>query len=174
MKRSKHLLVERALIRFGAWMEKRGSMSRIKRLEDGLETPYLDRYFIFRTGLVSKFLHRYWASDEEGVHCHPWANISIPLVNGFWEHHHDGTRTFRRPWRPVFRSARELHRIVLEPGTEGRVWSLFIKFRRVREWGFADELKFRPIKAYSATSGNAWKKESVFFPITGEWNEPAA
>lgn len=121
--------------KFAPYMDKRGSAAYIGRTDDnGVENPYLDRYFVFRLSWVSVFVHRFWQSDEAGLHCHPWDNVSIPLVGGYWEDHHDGSATWRGPFGITFRSARELHRVRLASPLP--VWSLFVKFKRTRRWGF--------------------------------------
>ena len=100
------------------------------------EGPLFLRYYIKRGKQkgFGVFLHNYLHSDPEGVHCHPWWNISIVLVGGYLEHFHDGTSKFRKPGTIIFRTAREMHRLEVIPGIE--CWSLFIHGRWQRPWGF--------------------------------------
>lgn len=118
------------------WMERRGSVRFIMRQEQGSPERYLDRYYLLRAGRLAVYLHRFWASDQEGVHCHPWANLSLVLTGGYFEVGHDGISRWRRPGAVRFRQAEVLHRVVAAPGTEGRIWTLFFHGRRVRKWGF--------------------------------------
>lgn len=119
---------------FIAWLASRGSCREIHRLHEGSDELYLMRYHIFRCRWLNIYLHNFFLSDEEDLHCHPWANISILLRGGFIEHHHDHKVTTRVAGDVWWRSARELHRIqVISPST---TWSLFIHGRRTREWGF--------------------------------------
>jgi hypothetical protein len=97
---------------------------------------YLDRYFLFRTKRVSIFLHRFWSSDPDELHCHPWNNASFLLAGCYVEEHHDGTLSLRSAGDFVARSAREMHRISIDPAHSGRVWSLFFHGKRFRKWGF--------------------------------------
>lgn len=98
------------------------------------------RYFIFPRLMdpkhrekykVALFIHRLYRSDpDQHLHDHPWDWISIPL--GFYEEEDaSGTHTCW-PLVPRFRKAEYAHRLyLLNP-----VWTIFIHFRRRREWGF--------------------------------------
>lgn len=115
------------------------------------DDPTYHRYFVIRRNRwLNFYLHCFHHDDEEHLHDHRAANISILLQGGYFEE--------RFIWRPVegyplppttrfqvqsrrilFRRPSTPHRVVLYRDSEGRpipVWSLFIKFPDVRNWGF--------------------------------------
>ena len=107
-----------------------------ERGRDDSDEPLFLRYFL-KSGKKKNwgvFIHNYLRSDPEGVHCHPWYNISLVLCGGYIEHFHDGTSKFRKPGSIIFRTARELHRLETVEGIE--CWSLFIHGPNRRQWGF--------------------------------------
>jgi hypothetical protein len=97
---------------------------------------YLTRYIVFRTKWLSLYIHCFHISDYDTPHDHPAGFLSFPLTNGYWEHLPDGTRLDRKPFVPQYRTSREFHWVELKPGTEGKVWTFFMFFKRTREWGF--------------------------------------
>lgn len=122
---------EKWLLGFSDWLAQKGRWRQIERPDLSV---YLNRFYLFRTKLIGSYLHHLLRDDPDGLHCHPWASLSIVLVGGYWEHYHDGTRAWRGPGSIRFRTARELHRLTLTDHSSS--WSLFIRFRRVRTWGF--------------------------------------
>lgn len=107
-----------------------------RTLLNGKQQLYLERWYIIRTKRFGLFLHKFSASDEDPVHDHPWNNFSWILSNGYWEYLPDGQKLWRNPGFKKFRAAEEFHRIELEKGSEGKVWTLFGRFKRRRKWGF--------------------------------------
>lgn len=125
-------------------------------IERGPADPYMERWMIGRKMTVptfvnssrhqapdnltpmpaeveNVFLHRFIRDDKEDVHCHPWWNVSVPLIGQYIEMDRNGRREVRKPGGWVFRRAEEAHAIVeVEPGTV----SLFLTGPKVREWGF--------------------------------------
>jgi hypothetical protein len=101
---------------------------------------YLTRYVLFRTPLVSAYIHCFHISDYITPHDHPANFLSFPLTKGYLEHLPDGTTVDRKPFRLKFRTGEEFHWVELRPGTEGKVWTFFMFFRRRREWGFLTKL----------------------------------
>jgi len=109
---------------------------------------YLERLIIFKCAWFGIMLHKFYASDDDCMHDHPWPFVSIILRGGYWEwtrggdvlmSDRDGSSGDRRDWyRPgsiLFRGARHLHRIQL--ALDGRpTWSLVFTGPRVRDWGF--------------------------------------
>lgn len=94
--------------------------------------PLLVRYFLLHTAPVSIFLHHLLQSDDErALHDHPWTFVSVLLTGGYWEHTVT-ERLWRRRWSVLFRPAEWQHRLELEKP----VWTLVVKFRSRREWGF--------------------------------------
>ena len=97
---------------------------------------YLERFYLWRGKRVGVYLHRFWASDEEGLHDHPWHSVTRILCGGYVERTVEGTRYVdaRTGWR--FMPMQMFHRIVIPRLNAGQVWTLFIRFKRQREWGF--------------------------------------
>src|SRR6266576_3765132 len=95
---------------------------------------YLTRWYLIRTRFVGVFLHRFHRSDEDrALHDHPWNFITIILWRGYLEHSPTGTRRLwpgTIHWRP----ATWRHRAELIDGKSA--WTLIIRFREHRMWGF--------------------------------------
>lgn len=114
--------------------------------------PIWHRYFVIpRNRFFNIYLHRFRHSDEQDLHDHRMANISLVLQGWYYEVRFvekpiagqplpETRRYLVKPMRPQFRRATTPHRIVLDrelgSGKEVAVWSLFIGFPRVRSWGF--------------------------------------
>jgi hypothetical protein len=98
--------------------------------------PYLERYYIFlreRNAFpFNVFIHKFLKSDPDDLHDHPWPYLSIPLWPGYWEHTLSG-KFWRGPLSIRYAPAETFHRIEL---FGGYCWTLFIPFKRTREWGF--------------------------------------
>jgi len=132
--------------RLAGWLEKRGRRRMIPRERDGKQENYLERFYILSTSWIGIYLHRFWASDDDGLHDHPWHSVSIVLDGVYFEEEPErGSVPYgpsitreRRPLSPPFkiRSRYAAHRITVseeEPGA----WSLFIRFGlKRRQWGF--------------------------------------
>jgi|SRR5689334_8198236 len=136
--------------RLALFLEKRGRYRAINRTTYtpagvAVSSPYLDRWYIIRTKRFGLYLHRFWTSDEDGVHDHPWNNFSWVLKGGFWELLPDGQRLWRKPGYKKYRHAEEFHRIELEDGTGGAVWTIFGRFKRRRKWGFWEKDGWKPV-----------------------------
>lgn len=118
-----------------AWMIKRGSYKHVARYGDA----YLDRFYLLRLGGFALFLHRFYSSDADYLHDHPWPWGRYILSGGYFESHQDEVLHWRPAgtftWR---RDAHVLHRVDLKRGTEEQVWTLFWHFKRERPWGFLD------------------------------------
>jgi hypothetical protein len=97
---------------------------------------YLERFYVFRSRWLAIYIHRFWAGDDDPQHDHPWNNISWVRKTGYWENLPDGQRLWRGPGFKAFRKAEQFHRVELAPGTEGKVWTVFFRFKRRRDWGF--------------------------------------
>ena len=108
------------------WLTKRD----IYRRKDEL---YLTRYVLFQCKLFGLYIHKFWVSDYKVPHDHPWNFFSLPLLVGYLEHLLDGTVVRRRAFSPKFRTAEEFHWVELD---KGPAWTLFVRFRARRTWGF--------------------------------------
>jgi len=111
----------------GRWPKKRIIFSC-----DKSKGPLLVRYFLLRSPWISVFVHHLIQSDDErALHDHPWSFITILLSGGYWEHT-ISERLWRRRFSVLYRPAEWQHRLELERP----VWTLLIKFRTRRLWGF--------------------------------------
>ena len=114
----------------------------------GEADPYLKRWYVLpRNRWFCIYLHQMLRDDDDrALHDHPRANISIILKGGYWEmlfraQPAEGEplpiRTLKRRkiGHIVFRPAALAHRLML-PYPARPSWSLFIVFRKYRDWGF--------------------------------------
>lgn len=132
-------MLRRAFETWLGWMERRGSLRRISRWSDEERLPYLDRYYLIRIRGRGLFLHRFWRSDVDGVHDHPWDNASLVLRGTYYEESADGTMRAATAGCFRWRQAEVFHRLHVPEGQQGRVWTLFYHGRRRRGWGFLPE-----------------------------------
>ena len=160
------------------WLDSRGSSRMIKRADPqtGLAHDYLKRYYIFRCRYFSVFLHQFWASDADHIHDHPWDNITWILRGGYWEFSADGSSTYRKKGFKRYRNAELFHRIAIGDHSPGEAWTLFIHFRRRREWGFYTPEGWLPADVYGKkyespvqTQGSGdYVIKGMFFPAVEE------
>ncbi len=98
------------------------------------------------------YLHHLHASDEDrALHDHPWSFIAVLLSNGYWEwiQVKGGLRkVWRRRLSVLWRPAEWQHRLELVQPT----WTLVLRFRRRREWGFWTAMGWLDYRAY----GKEW------------------
>lgn len=99
--------------------------------------PYLRRWFLIpRNPVFNIYLHEFVADDDDrALHDHPWWSLSLPISGGYWEWTQGGKKTWRKPWRPIFRLAATAHRIALSPDAP-RARTIFLTGPRFRSWGF--------------------------------------
>lgn len=103
----------------------------------GSAKPYIRRWYLFRTPLISLYLHNMLRDDDDrALHDHPWNNVSVVLIGGFVEVTPTG-RLSRAPLSVTFRSATDAHRLELRhhAGVTSS-WSLFFTGPYLRKWGF--------------------------------------
>lgn len=124
---------------------------------------YLHRWFLIRNRFFAVYIHKFVRSDEDrACHDHPWDFLVIPIWRGYWEWSQiqcpyqrpcilcvgapcNGLiNRVKRVW-PIlgtrFRRAEYRHRVnLIGSNSEGSIglpaWSLFIRFRKRRDWGF--------------------------------------
>ena len=127
----------------GGW----GGWKRIDILaRDG--SLYLRRWRLFKTPLFALMLHRIVQPDEDrDLHDHPWSFASLVVWGAYAEELRDGS--LRVPLFN-FKRAEGSHRIVkLFPGRfASSVWSIVLRGRRRRTWGFHTEYGFIPWHVY--------------------------
>jgi hypothetical protein len=94
--------------------------------------PLLTRYFLFQTRCVGLYLHCLHSSDEDrALHDHPWSFVTFLFHRGYHEHTPSG-RFWRRRFSVLWRPAEWQHRLEVSQPT----WTLVLRLRRRREWGF--------------------------------------
>lgn len=87
-------------------------------------------------------LHRWMRSDDDrALHDHRGDSFSLVLWGGYWEvTSHAWDPIVKRRWfgpgSVIWRQGETPHRIELEPGTEGKVWTLWLRAPFRRDWGF--------------------------------------
>lgn len=110
--------------------------------------PLLTRYYLIDTRWFCLYLHHLHASDEDrALHDHPWAFITFLFHGGYWEWVETMAgqrRVWRRRFSVLFRPAAWRHRLELERPT----WTLVLRSRRLREWGFITNRGWMHWKAY--------------------------
>jgi hypothetical protein len=110
--------------------------------------PYLIRRRLLQTPWFGVYLHHVLLSDDDRVlHDHPWPFVSFILAGGYWEHTPLG-RTWYGPTSILCRCPEQLHRIELPDGKTA--WTLVVRGRRRRQWGFDDRGQWREAKEYLA------------------------
>lgn len=125
--------------RWRTWMYQRGSAKMVWR--EG--RPYLERFYLLALRGRRLFLHVFWMSDPDPLHCHPWPWGRIIVWGRYREWHHDGAYTECGPGHVVWhKTAHELHRVeLLTPF----VVTLFWHWKRTRKrWGFMYNGGWRP------------------------------
>jgi hypothetical protein len=132
--------------------------------DNGLPEDYLERFYILSTPWLGIYLHRFWASDDDGLHDHPWHSISI-LLNGEYieeEPERQGVpygptvQYVRRRFHPWFkiRPKYHCHRITISRDNQD-AWSLFIRFGlKRRKWGFYRQRGWQPAVVQSRKEEN--------------------
>jgi hypothetical protein len=145
--------------RFLQWMERRGSRRMIVRDEE----DYLERYFIYRGPKLSIYLHRFWASDPDNLHDHPWWSLSYILKGGYREWFLDGTFKDRKKGDTVLRDASTFHRVELSEGAKpGSAWTFFFTWSRQRDWGFLTDDGWVAAKEYTEQPVEVHGRDFIF------------
>lgn len=114
--------------------------------------PLLTRYYLIDTRWCALYLHHLQASDEgRALHDHPWSFLTFLLSSGYWEWipvTGDERRVWRRRLSILWRPAEWQHRLELARPT----WTLVLRFKRRREWGFVTRKGWMQWQAY----GKEW------------------
>lgn len=113
-------------------------LGRMMPIGAGEET-LAERLIIKRSPEGCIYMHRWYTSDPDSLHDHPWDSVSVIIDTGYWEVTPAG-RFWRKPGDITFRKATDLHRVELETALKypkaAHPLSLFITGPEVREWGF--------------------------------------
>jgi hypothetical protein len=95
--------------------------------------PYMERYYVGTAFGLRFYLHRFVASDADGIHSHPFRySLSLILAGWYYE-----DRWLVRKVKRFFNfiGPSDFHRVVL-PDNGKDVWTLFMHTARVQPWGF--------------------------------------
>lgn len=103
------------------------------------DDPQTKRWHLLQWRGIQVALHKWYRSDHDrALHDHKADNISILLWGRYREWFSHGWEAprwkLRLPFIPYFRKAETPHRVELHRG--GPVWTLWIRFRERRRWGF--------------------------------------
>lgn len=109
------------------------------------DIPYLTRWEFFSSNKFAIYLHKFHRSDDNSsLHDHPWNFITIPLWIGYNDCVYNGGRdilgnpTFNKqrcyPLIPIYRKATHVHYVELI--NEKPAWTLIVRFKYIRWWGF--------------------------------------
>lgn len=111
-------------------------------------SPYLTRWELLICKWFAIYLHRFERSDDRSsLHDHPWNFLTIPLRYGYNDCTYsgrslkDGTHDFNRqlmkPFRIYYRSSTHIHFVeLLGKNEDKKAWTLVIRFKYIRWWGF--------------------------------------
>lgn len=105
------------------------------RVISDVDTPYLERYYLFTLFGAHFYLHQFVGSDPDcGLHDHPWRwAVSFILVGCYIEDTRYGLREVR--WFNKL-TGDSFHRVIL-PTLGSSVWTLFFhRAKREKTWGF--------------------------------------
>lgn len=102
------------------------------------DNPQMERWHLFHRWGIQIALHHWHRSDSDrALHDHTAGNVSVLLTGPYREwfsHSWEKPRwKLRLPFIPYYRRATTAHRVELH---KGKVWSLWIRFRPWRDWGF--------------------------------------
>lgn len=108
-------------------------------------SAYLTRWEFLSSERFAIYLHKFHRSDDNSsLHDHPWNFITIPLWRGYNDctfnggTDKSGNLTFNRqriwPLIPVYRKATHIHFVELINNKPA--WTLIIRFKYIRWWGF--------------------------------------
>lgn len=130
----------------------------------GREAPYVEWYHVATLfGRVRIQIHRFLASDPDGLHDHPWGwSRSFVLAGWYLEERRDRTRV-RAAGSSYRMSGDTFHRVILPEGMR-EVWTLFIHGPYVKHWGFIVPLSSKAIPGeglrpltWRDREGSAWE-----------------
>ena len=131
------------------------------RLKDCNNSIYLCRWKLLNLSWFGIYLHKFRRSDTDyALHDHPWSFISIILWQGYeeWTEAPHGYHIRRKwPGMILWRPDHWKHRVELV--NEVPSWSLVMRFRRRREWGFWQGSKFTHWKLWPTMNCEDDKKK---------------
>lgn len=126
------------------------------------QSPYLTRWEFLSSKYFAIYLHKFHRSDDNSsLHDHPWNFITIPVWRGYNDCTFNGgadklgNPTFNRqrlwPLIPVVRKATHVHFVELIDNKPA--WTLIIRFKYLRWWGFWNKGIFTVFYEYFTKNG---------------------
>lgn len=139
-------------------------------LDRETDQPYIERYYLFLTDRnetfpFNVFIHHILKSDNDELHDHPWGYFTFILSGGYYEHlklklagseEEKIVKLWRGPGFYQSVSSSWIHRLELDK-TKGETWTLFIPFKKEKDWGFYTKDGFVDNETYLKNKEN--KKE---------------
>lgn len=132
------------------------------------QSAYLTRWELISCRFGAIYLHRFERSDDRSsLHDHPWNFITMPLRFGYNDCTYNGGTdiagqpTFNRkrmmPFRIYYRPASHIHFVELlwdgATGEDLKAWTLVIRFKYIRWWGFWNKGIFTRFDEYFTKMG---------------------
>ena len=126
------------------------------------DSAYLTRWEFLSSKWFAIYLHKFHRSDDNSsLHDHPWNFITIPLWRGYNDCTYnggmdkDGSPTYNRkrmwPLTIHYRPATHIHFVEL---IDNKVaWTLIIRFKYIRWWGFWNKGMFTIFHEYFTQKG---------------------
>ena len=145
------MLMHKLLTAVASVLTRMGCRRAIYRPDSqGKPQLYLERFYIWKSPNREIMLHRFHMGDRGDVHNHPWDSGGMILATGYWEYQPTGympnglpfpanVKLWRGPGYMGSRKASDYHKVELNPGTEGKVWTLFWTGKRKQSWGFFEK-----------------------------------
>lgn len=126
------------------------------------QSPYLTRWEFLSSKFFAIYLHKFHRSDDNSsLHDHPWNFIAIPLRRGYNDCTYNGLRdsegnpAFNRkrmwPFTIHYRPATHIHFVELIDNKPA--WTVIIRFKYIRYWGFWKKGMFTVFHEYFKKHG---------------------
>lgn len=121
---------------------------------------YLQRWEFFSSDRFAIYLHKFHRSDDnESLHDHPWDFITIPLWRGYNDCTFAGGTKEKphfnkqriKPFQITYRPASHIHYVELIDNKPA--WTLVIRFKYKRWWGFWNDGIFTRFDKYFEKMG---------------------
>jgi len=126
------------------------------------DQPYLTRWILLKREKFAIYFHKFHRSDADDLHDHPWSFISLILWRGYNEVTFAKSkygfmnlteRVTKRiyPGMIIFRKATHTHRVELLNNKPA--FTLVIRFKYVRYWGFWINKQWQDFREYFKEQG---------------------
>ena len=123
------------------------------------DKPYLTRWILLRKEKFALYFHKFHRSDADDLHDHPWNFFSFVLWRGYIEEVDKEVfpgvmhKTIKRVWPGmiIYRKATHRHRVILVEGKPA--FTLVLRFKYIRWWGFWVKGRFQIFNDYFKNNG---------------------